>query len=115
MTAKQVKEVELELSKKDAKKVAKLEPKIAFFIGRNDKDEAQKIRDQIAAIWDKAKAEQVLKTCASYFRALSPGPLTHPSSSPFPYRFSPFRQRSPSPVKKMKRNLPNFWIWSHYF
>ncbi|GMI52068.1 hypothetical protein ScalyP_jg4606 [Parmales sp. scaly parma] len=57
--AKQAKKEEtVELSKKDLKKVSKLEPKIAFFIGRGEKEEAQKIKDQIAAVWDKAKVEQ---------------------------------------------------------
>jgi len=42
-------------SRKDAKKVQKLEAQIPYHEGRGNKDEAQKIRDQVAAIWEKAK------------------------------------------------------------
>ena len=49
---------EVVLSKKDKKKVDKLTPKIAFHEGKNEKDEAQKIRDQIANIWEKARVDQ---------------------------------------------------------
>jgi len=58
MARKEQKEQEVVLSKKELKKIAKLEPKIVFHEGRNEKDEAQKIRDQIANIWDKARQEQ---------------------------------------------------------
>ena len=42
--------------RKDAKKVAKLESQIPYHEGRGNKDEAEKIRQQIKAIWDKAAA-----------------------------------------------------------
>lgn len=50
------KEEEVVLSKKDAKKVTKLESQIPYHEGRGNKEEVQKIQDQIAAIWEKTKA-----------------------------------------------------------
>ena len=40
--------------RKDAKKVQKLEAQIPYHEGRGQKDEAEKIRQQIKGIWDKA-------------------------------------------------------------
>jgi len=52
---KNTKKVEdVTLSKKDQKKVTKLEAQIPYHEGRGNKDEAEKIRQQIKAIWDKA-------------------------------------------------------------
>ena len=59
-------EQEVVLSKKELKKISKLEPKIVFFEGRNEKEEAQKIRDQIANIWEKARVEQGLVWAACW-------------------------------------------------
>eukprot|EP00533_Pseudo-nitzschia_delicatissima_P006425 CAMPEP_0116079044 /NCGR_PEP_ID=MMETSP0327-20121206/934_1 /TAXON_ID=44447 /ORGANISM="Pseudo-nitzschia delicatissima, Strain B596" /LENGTH=64 /DNA_ID=CAMNT_0003569647 /DNA_START=311 /DNA_END=505 /DNA_ORIENTATION=- len=47
--------VEATLSKKDAKKVAKLESQIPYHEGRGNKDDVQKIKDQIAKIWTKTR------------------------------------------------------------
>jgi len=52
---KNVKEPEMVLSKKDLKKVTKLESQIPYHEGRGNKEEVQKVRDQIAAIWTKTK------------------------------------------------------------
>eukprot|EP00586_Coscinodiscus_wailesii_P006708 CAMPEP_0172478184 /NCGR_PEP_ID=MMETSP1066-20121228/1971_1 /TAXON_ID=671091 /ORGANISM="Coscinodiscus wailesii, Strain CCMP2513" /LENGTH=61 /DNA_ID=CAMNT_0013237519 /DNA_START=84 /DNA_END=269 /DNA_ORIENTATION=- len=50
------KEEEIQLSKKDAKKVAKLEAQIPYHEGRGSKDEVDKIKQQIEAIWEKTRA-----------------------------------------------------------
>lgn len=42
-------------NRKDAKKVAKLESQIPFHEGRGNLEEVTKIKDQIAAIWEKAR------------------------------------------------------------
>lgn len=44
-------------NRKDLKKVTKLEAQIPYHEGRGNKEEAEKIRQQVAAIWDKAKEE----------------------------------------------------------
>eukprot|EP00536_Pseudo-nitzschia_multiseries_P013409 jgi/Psemu1/309950/fgenesh1_kg.572_\ len=49
------KQEELTLSKKDQKKVTKLESQIPYHEGRGNKEEVQKIKDQIAGIWTKTK------------------------------------------------------------
>jgi hypothetical protein len=41
--------------RKDAKKVSKLEAQIPYHEGRGNKDEVEKIKAQVAAIWEKAK------------------------------------------------------------
>jgi len=41
--------------RKDQKKVSKLEAQISYHEGRGDMDEATKIKEQIAEIWEKAK------------------------------------------------------------
>eukprot|EP00520_Triparma_pacifica_P012018 CAMPEP_0118632228 /NCGR_PEP_ID=MMETSP0785-20121206/327_1 /TAXON_ID=91992 /ORGANISM="Bolidomonas pacifica, Strain CCMP 1866" /LENGTH=63 /DNA_ID=CAMNT_0006522973 /DNA_START=247 /DNA_END=438 /DNA_ORIENTATION=+ len=51
-------EDEFKLSKKDAKKVKKLEAQIPYYEGRRENEEAEKIRQQVTAIIDRAKAEQ---------------------------------------------------------
>ena len=43
--------------RRDAKKVAKLESQIPYHEGRGNKEEAQKLKDQVEAIWEKARAE----------------------------------------------------------
>jgi len=43
------------LSKKDLKKVTKLESQIPYHEGRGNKDEVQKIKDQVEKIWIKTK------------------------------------------------------------
>jgi len=43
------------LSKKDQKKVTKLESQIPYHEGRGNKDEVQKVKDQIGKIWQKTK------------------------------------------------------------
>ena len=48
------------LTKKDLKKVTKLESKIPYFIGLRQDAEAEKIKDQIEAIWEKARVDQGL-------------------------------------------------------
>ncbi|KAL7464547.1 hypothetical protein ACHAXS_004883 [Conticribra weissflogii] len=53
--AKKQKEVEVTLSKKDQKKVDKLASQIPYHEGRGNLDEVTKIKDQIDAIWQKAK------------------------------------------------------------
>lgn len=50
-------EEEIVLSKKDKKKVAKLESMIPYHEGRKNDDEVAKIKDQIAKIWEKAREE----------------------------------------------------------
>ena len=42
-------------NRKDQKKVTKLEAQIPYHEGRGDKEEADKIRQKIDAIWAKAK------------------------------------------------------------
>lgn len=42
-------------SRKDAKKVQKLEAQIPYHEGRGNKDEAAKLREQIEDIWSKAR------------------------------------------------------------
>eukprot|EP00531_Pseudo-nitzschia_arenysensis_P014055 CAMPEP_0116123190 /NCGR_PEP_ID=MMETSP0329-20121206/4615_1 /TAXON_ID=697910 /ORGANISM="Pseudo-nitzschia arenysensis, Strain B593" /LENGTH=52 /DNA_ID=CAMNT_0003617087 /DNA_START=322 /DNA_END=477 /DNA_ORIENTATION=+ len=49
--SKKIVREEATLSKKDAKKVDKLQSQIPYHEGRGNKDEAQKIRDQIEKIW----------------------------------------------------------------
>lgn len=46
---------EATLSKKDQKKVTKLESQIPYHEGRGNKDEVQKIKDQIEKIWQKTR------------------------------------------------------------
>jgi hypothetical protein len=48
----------------DLKKVTKLEAMIPYHEGRNAKDEAQKVRDQIGSIWDKARADFAAQVAA---------------------------------------------------
>eukprot|EP00519_Triparma_laevis_P008547 CAMPEP_0182519712 /NCGR_PEP_ID=MMETSP1321-20130603/45236_1 /TAXON_ID=91990 /ORGANISM="Bolidomonas sp., Strain RCC1657" /LENGTH=63 /DNA_ID=CAMNT_0024727697 /DNA_START=380 /DNA_END=571 /DNA_ORIENTATION=+ len=55
---KKQEEETFQLSKKDTKKIKKLEAQIPYYEGRREDAEAQKIREQITAIVDKAKAEQ---------------------------------------------------------
>lgn len=43
------------LSKKDAKKVSKLESQIPYHEARGSKDEVQKIKDQVEKIWTKTR------------------------------------------------------------
>jgi len=43
------------LSKKDLKKVTKLESQIPYHEGRGNKDDVQKIKEQIEKIWVKTK------------------------------------------------------------
>eukprot|EP00553_Chaetoceros_curvisetus_P003776 CAMPEP_0204612404 /NCGR_PEP_ID=MMETSP0717-20131115/494_1 /ASSEMBLY_ACC=CAM_ASM_000666 /TAXON_ID=230516 /ORGANISM="Chaetoceros curvisetus" /LENGTH=61 /DNA_ID=CAMNT_0051624477 /DNA_START=65 /DNA_END=250 /DNA_ORIENTATION=- len=49
------KQEEIKLSKKDAKKVAKLEAMIPYHEGRKNDEEVTKLKEQIASIWEKAK------------------------------------------------------------
>eukprot|EP00428_Durinskia_dybowskii_P074058 CAMPEP_0170413258 /NCGR_PEP_ID=MMETSP0117_2-20130122/31427_1 /TAXON_ID=400756 /ORGANISM="Durinskia baltica, Strain CSIRO CS-38" /LENGTH=61 /DNA_ID=CAMNT_0010671045 /DNA_START=74 /DNA_END=259 /DNA_ORIENTATION=- len=53
--AKSKKEEEITLSKKDAKKVSKLEAQIPYHEGRGNKEEVEKIKEQIDSIWQKAR------------------------------------------------------------
>eukprot|EP00529_Nitzschia_sp_RCC80_P039135 CAMPEP_0113450962 /NCGR_PEP_ID=MMETSP0014_2-20120614/6098_1 /TAXON_ID=2857 /ORGANISM="Nitzschia sp." /LENGTH=62 /DNA_ID=CAMNT_0000342313 /DNA_START=2192 /DNA_END=2380 /DNA_ORIENTATION=+ /assembly_acc=CAM_ASM_000159 len=46
---------EITLSKKDAKKVAKLEAQIPYHEGRGNKDEVSKIKEQVEEIWRKTR------------------------------------------------------------
>lgn len=55
MAKKQAKAEEVTLSKKDQKKVDKLEAQIPYHEGRGNLDEVTKIKDQVEAIWAKAK------------------------------------------------------------
>jgi hypothetical protein len=41
--------------RKDAKKVSKLEAQIPYHEGRGNKDEVEKIKEQIASIWEKTR------------------------------------------------------------
>jgi len=41
--------------RKDAKKVAKLEAQIPYFEGRSQKDDVEKIKEEVAAIWRKTR------------------------------------------------------------
>ena len=41
--------------RKDAKKVSKLEAQIPYHEGRGNKDEVEKIKAQVAAIWEKTR------------------------------------------------------------
>jgi len=52
---KQKVEEDFTLNKKDAKKVSKLEAQIPYHEGRGNKEEVEKIKEQVAAIWEKAK------------------------------------------------------------
>jgi hypothetical protein len=49
-------EPEIVLSKKDLKKVTKLEAQIPYHEGRGNKEEVEKIKEQVAAIWEKTRA-----------------------------------------------------------
>jgi hypothetical protein len=42
-------------NRKDQKKVTKLEAQIPYHEGRGNKDEIEKIKEQIASIWEKAR------------------------------------------------------------
>eukprot|EP00553_Chaetoceros_curvisetus_P007953 CAMPEP_0204616976 /NCGR_PEP_ID=MMETSP0717-20131115/4086_1 /ASSEMBLY_ACC=CAM_ASM_000666 /TAXON_ID=230516 /ORGANISM="Chaetoceros curvisetus" /LENGTH=59 /DNA_ID=CAMNT_0051630383 /DNA_START=120 /DNA_END=299 /DNA_ORIENTATION=- len=53
--AKPKKEEEVVLSKKDKKKVTKLESMIPYHEGRKNDAEVAKIKEQIEAIWQKAR------------------------------------------------------------
>ncbi|KAL3816933.1 hypothetical protein ACHAXA_009793 [Cyclostephanos tholiformis] len=52
------KQEELTLSKKDQKKVDKLEAQIPYHEGRGNLEEVTKIKDQVASIWEKAREAQ---------------------------------------------------------
>lgn len=54
---KSKKEEEITLSKKDAKKVSKLEAQIPYHEGRGNKEEVEKIRQQVEDIWAKAREQ----------------------------------------------------------
>jgi hypothetical protein len=41
--------------RKDAKKVSKLEAQIPYHEGRGNKEEVEKIKEQISSIWAKAR------------------------------------------------------------
>jgi hypothetical protein len=41
--------------RKDAKKVSKLEAQIPYHEGRSNKEEVEKIKQQVAAIWKKTR------------------------------------------------------------
>lgn len=51
-------EDKFELTKKDKKKVAKLEAQIPYYEGRRENEEADKIRQRVAEIVSKAKVAQ---------------------------------------------------------
>eukprot|EP00526_Cylindrotheca_closterium_P026238 CAMPEP_0113653344 /NCGR_PEP_ID=MMETSP0017_2-20120614/28527_1 /TAXON_ID=2856 /ORGANISM="Cylindrotheca closterium" /LENGTH=63 /DNA_ID=CAMNT_0000566327 /DNA_START=113 /DNA_END=304 /DNA_ORIENTATION=+ /assembly_acc=CAM_ASM_000147 len=51
----QPKEEEITLSKKDLKKVTKLEAQIPYHEGRGNKEEVEKIKAQIEGIWTKTR------------------------------------------------------------
>jgi len=55
---KQQKEEEFTLSKKGAKKVAKLEAQIPYHQGRDEKDEVEKIKEKVIAIRKKEMEAQ---------------------------------------------------------
>jgi transcriptional regulator with AAA-type ATPase domain len=48
-------EIEVTLSKKDQKKVDKLQSQIPYHEGRGESDKAEKLKEQIDAIWTKAR------------------------------------------------------------
>ena len=48
-------EIEVTLSKKEQKKVDKLQSQIPYHEGRGDKEQAAKIQEQIDSIWAKAR------------------------------------------------------------
>lgn len=50
-----IKEEEIVLNKKDAKKVGKLEAQIPYHDARGDKEKVEKIKSQIDAIWAKTR------------------------------------------------------------
>jgi len=52
---KSKKDEDITLSKKDQKKVAKLESQIPYHEGRGNQEEVDKIKEQIGAIWTKAR------------------------------------------------------------
>eukprot|EP00554_Chaetoceros_debilis_P006229 CAMPEP_0194075284 /NCGR_PEP_ID=MMETSP0149-20130528/2323_1 /TAXON_ID=122233 /ORGANISM="Chaetoceros debilis, Strain MM31A-1" /LENGTH=59 /DNA_ID=CAMNT_0038755715 /DNA_START=75 /DNA_END=254 /DNA_ORIENTATION=- len=49
------KKEEITLNKKDKKKVTKLEAMIPYHEGRKNDAEVAKLKEQVAAIWEKAK------------------------------------------------------------
>eukprot|EP00551_Chaetoceros_affinis_P002842 CAMPEP_0203633810 /NCGR_PEP_ID=MMETSP0088-20131115/865_1 /ASSEMBLY_ACC=CAM_ASM_001087 /TAXON_ID=426623 /ORGANISM="Chaetoceros affinis, Strain CCMP159" /LENGTH=64 /DNA_ID=CAMNT_0050487263 /DNA_START=131 /DNA_END=325 /DNA_ORIENTATION=- len=51
-------EEEFKLNKKDQKKVDKLTSQIPYHEGRGNKEEVEKIKDQVAKIWEKARAAE---------------------------------------------------------
>ncbi|KAL7442426.1 hypothetical protein ACHAXM_008528 [Skeletonema potamos] len=53
--AKNKKEEEVTLSKKDQKKVDKLTAQIPYHEGRGNKEEVEKIKAQVDAIWQKTR------------------------------------------------------------
>eukprot|EP00577_Skeletonema_sp_RCC1716_P028864 CAMPEP_0113394826 /NCGR_PEP_ID=MMETSP0013_2-20120614/12777_1 /TAXON_ID=2843 ORGANISM="Skeletonema costatum, Strain 1716" /NCGR_SAMPLE_ID=MMETSP0013_2 /ASSEMBLY_ACC=CAM_ASM_000158 /LENGTH=60 /DNA_ID=CAMNT_0000278815 /DNA_START=127 /DNA_END=309 /DNA_ORIENTATION=+ /assembly_acc=CAM_ASM_000158 len=55
MARKQEKDEEITLSKKDQKKVDKLTAQIPYHEGRGNKEEVEKIKAQVDAIWVKTK------------------------------------------------------------
>ncbi|KAL7493135.1 hypothetical protein ACHAWT_006733 [Skeletonema menzelii] len=55
MAKKQQKEEEITLSKKDQKKVDKLTAQIPYHEGRGNKEEVEKIKAQVDAIWAKTR------------------------------------------------------------
>eukprot|EP00565_Helicotheca_tamesis_P008013 CAMPEP_0185728244 /NCGR_PEP_ID=MMETSP1171-20130828/3657_1 /TAXON_ID=374046 /ORGANISM="Helicotheca tamensis, Strain CCMP826" /LENGTH=60 /DNA_ID=CAMNT_0028396927 /DNA_START=113 /DNA_END=295 /DNA_ORIENTATION=+ len=55
MGKKKTKEEEVTLTKKDKKKVLKLEAQIPYHEGRGNKEEVDKIRQQVEEIWEKAR------------------------------------------------------------
>eukprot|EP00566_Odontella_aurita_P031229 CAMPEP_0113539082 /NCGR_PEP_ID=MMETSP0015_2-20120614/7725_1 /TAXON_ID=2838 /ORGANISM="Odontella" /LENGTH=61 /DNA_ID=CAMNT_0000438731 /DNA_START=142 /DNA_END=327 /DNA_ORIENTATION=+ /assembly_acc=CAM_ASM_000160 len=58
MAKKQQKEEEFTLSKKGAKKVAKLEAQIPYYVGRGETDEVDKIKEKVASIRQKEMVAQ---------------------------------------------------------
>eukprot|EP00543_Licmophora_paradoxa_P008572 CAMPEP_0202447336 /NCGR_PEP_ID=MMETSP1360-20130828/6099_1 /ASSEMBLY_ACC=CAM_ASM_000848 /TAXON_ID=515479 /ORGANISM="Licmophora paradoxa, Strain CCMP2313" /LENGTH=61 /DNA_ID=CAMNT_0049064379 /DNA_START=30 /DNA_END=215 /DNA_ORIENTATION=- len=54
--------VEIVLSKKDAKKVAKLEMQIPYHVGRDNKGEVEKIKGQIDKIWQRTRDEYAVNS-----------------------------------------------------
>eukprot|EP00751_Fragilariopsis_kerguelensis_P009783 CAMPEP_0170797704 /NCGR_PEP_ID=MMETSP0733-20121128/25790_1 /TAXON_ID=186038 /ORGANISM="Fragilariopsis kerguelensis, Strain L26-C5" /LENGTH=65 /DNA_ID=CAMNT_0011148659 /DNA_START=194 /DNA_END=391 /DNA_ORIENTATION=- len=53
-------EEEMALSKKDLKKVTKLEAQIPYHEGRGNKEEVTKIKNKVDAIWDKTREAYAL-------------------------------------------------------
>ena len=47
-------------NRKDNKKVLKLQSQIPYHEGRSNKEEVEKIRNQVDAIWEKARAAHEL-------------------------------------------------------